>query len=78
MGKIALPLEFFVLFWNPKRAGVSRGMQRTGWDIHVKQVRQVRPVHTAIHSHLYDCAYQMELSIKCILVNLWLRGYLGF
>ena len=27
MGKSALPLEVFLLFWNPKCVGISRGMQ---------------------------------------------------
>ena len=42
MGKGALPLELFLSFWNPKSADVSRRMQGTGWDLQVKQVRQVR------------------------------------
>ena len=42
MGKSALPLELFLSLWNLKSAGVSQGTQWTGWDVQVKQVRQVR------------------------------------
>ena len=42
MGKGALPLEPFLSFWNPKSVDVSRRTQGTGWDLQVKQVRQVR------------------------------------
>ena len=42
VGKIALPLELFLSFWNPKGEGISRGTHLTGCDVLVKQVRQVR------------------------------------
>ena len=42
MGKGALPFKLFLSFRNPKNAHVSRGTQRMGSDVQVKQVRQVR------------------------------------
>ena len=42
MGKGVLPLELFLSFWNPKSANASRRTQGTGWDLQVRQVRQVR------------------------------------
>ena len=41
-GKSALLVELFLSFCYPKSAGVSRGTWWTGWDVQVKQIRQVR------------------------------------
>ena len=42
IGKARCPLEPFLSFWYPKSAGISSRTQWMGWDIQVKQVRQVR------------------------------------
>ena len=42
IGKSTLPFELFLSCWNPKAAGVRRGMQWTGRDVKAKEIRQLQ------------------------------------
>ena len=42
MGESKLPLELLLSCWNPKDAGVSRGMHWTGRDVKAKEIRQIQ------------------------------------